>query len=156
MAIHPCFTTLERSRAAWREGRTREALALAEAAYIETREIAGAPPQAGVVLAWYGWLLGVVGGDRDRGLALVREAIDRTFWEPRVFEYAARLMLAIGDRRGALDAIEQGLRLARGDRELTALRQQLGVRRPPPIPFLDRSHPLNRRLGLWLAQSGRR
>ena len=69
------------------------------------------------------------------------------FWEPRVYEHLARLELLAGSRRSAIEAIQRGLQLAERDRELLALRASLGLRRPPPLGFLGRSHPINVLLG---------
>ncbi|GAB4225050.1 MAG: hypothetical protein Kow0062_27370 [Acidobacteriota bacterium] len=148
MADHPSFRTIERARQAFRLGGHQEALALAEAAYRMIQEIPGAPPQAALVTSWYGFLLGTVGGRPREGLRLCRQAAQQAFWEPRVYEHVARLELLAGSRRAALEAIHRGLQLAERDRELRSLRDSLGHRRPPPIGFLGRQHPLN----VWLGR----
>ncbi len=147
MDSHPCFSTLERALASYRSGRTREALALAEAAWTLSKEIPGASTQAGLVSSWYGFLLGTVGGNLDDGLMLCRDAAEHVFWEPRVFENLARLEIEAGSRTAALGAIRRGLKLNPEDRELKAIRRWLGVRRQPPVRFLSRNHPVNRMLG---------
>ncbi|RMG48944.1 MAG: hypothetical protein D6718_00730 [Acidobacteria bacterium] len=136
--------------AAHRAGRPREALALAEAAWKMTREIPGAPPRAAVVQSWYGYLLATVAGKRRDGMELCRDALRRVFWEPRCYELLARLEIESGFRRKALETIERGLQVAPDDPDLQAIRRWLGIRRPPPFPFLDRAHPLNRWVGRLL------
>jgi hypothetical protein len=76
------------------------------------------------------------------------------FWEPRVYEHLARLELLLGSRRNALEALNRGLAVADGDRELRALRESLGRRRRPPVAFLGRSHPINVTLGRLLHRVG--
>lgn len=147
MDSHPCFSTLERALIAYRSGRTREALALAEAAFRLSKDLPGASTQAGAVSSWYGYLLGTVGGNLDDGLLLCRDAAEHVFWEPRVFENLARLEIEAGSRTAALAAIRRGLNLNPEDRELKVIRRWLGVRRPPAVRFLGRNHPLNRFLG---------
>ncbi len=153
MSEHPCFETLDRSRKAYSYGEHQQSLALAEASYRMLKEIPGAPPQAGLVIGWYGFLLAHVGKKKAEALKLVREAANAAFWEPRVFEYLARVELQSGGRDKALRAVRRGLALAPGDRELGNLRRMIGVRGKPTLSFLDRSHPLNRMFGQWRAHS---
>lgn len=148
MSSHPSFLTLEKALTAYKNGQPREALAFCEAAWRMVQEIPGAPPQAALVGSWYGLLVGIVGGRLGEGMTLCRDAAKAAFWEPRVHENLARLELMAGHRREALATLERGLQLAPDDRELKQLRQSLGVRRQPPIGFLDRNHLLNRWVGL--------
>lgn len=65
-----------------------------------------------------------------------------------------RVHLLTGNRKQAIQVFRLGLRLGRNSRiisELTAL----GLRKEPPLPFLQRSNPVNKMLGklmtkLWL------
>ncbi|MEM8962663.1 MAG: hypothetical protein AAGD38_14350, partial [Acidobacteriota bacterium] len=54
----------------------------------------------------------------------------------------------VGDRRAAIDIVERGLLIDAGNSELLELRRDLGERRQPMVPFLGRSNPINRMLGL--------
>lgn len=153
MPYHPSVDTMSRSEALQKKGRKQEALALAEAAWKMFQEIPGAPPEAALSGAWYGFLLGH-GGRLGEGLRLCRDAVKKAFWDPRAHAWLARLELAAGHRREALGALEQGLKVSPEHRELQSLRRSLGMRRPPPIPFLDRRHPINRFVGRLLRKSG--
>ncbi len=147
MSTHPAREALRRSRNALRLGRKREALALAEAAHRMVIEMTGGLTKDGFVGAWYGFLLGTVGGRAKDGLALCRLVASECFWEPRAHEYLARLEHAAVGRREAVEACDRGLTLHPEDEGLRSYRASLGVRRPPTIPFLDRSHPVNKWLG---------
>ena len=59
----------------------------------------------------------------------------------------SQLHLLGGSRKEAIDAVERGFRAVPDNFLLLRLRKRLGVRQPPPIPFLDRHHGLNVRLG---------
>jgi len=51
---------------------------------------------------------------------------------------------------GSIDgesSVERGLRAVPDNFLLLRMRKRLGVRQPPPLPFLDRRHALNVRLG---------
>ena len=147
MANHPALKTLERTRMAIRANALGEAYALAEAAHRMLEQIPGAPPQALVASSYYGYLHGTVGGHPREALEICRHAAHAVFWEPRVFEFLARLELLVGTRSRALGAVERGLQLSASDRELNALRKSLGMRQPPPVSFLHRGHPVNVVLG---------
>lgn len=152
--VHPAIDTLQRATNARKLGRDREALALAEAAYRMLTQIPGAPPQSGAVVSFYGLMLGTAGQRPAEGRRMCREAVAQHFWEPRVYEHLARLEFAMGERRRALEAAERGLALAPDDRDLRSIRSQLGVRRPPSIRFLHRSHPLNVFIGRLRSRPG--
>ncbi len=63
----------------------------------------------------------------------------------------ARTLVAMNRRRQALGILNRGLAVAPRNAGLLDLRLSLGVRRPPVLRFLRRSHPLNRLLG-WARQ----
>ncbi len=152
MPIHPSQETLQRAIRAFRHGHPREALALAEAAHRMVEEIPGNPPHAGLAASWRSYLRALVDDELLEGLEGVRAAATIAFWEPRVFSHLAQLELRVGSRRRALDAVRRGLVLAPEDRELLAIRAELGVRQDPPLRFLSRTHPVNRMLGAWRAK----
>lgn len=147
-SVHPSMISLGKAVSAYRLGQGREALAFAEAAWKMAQEIPGAPPDAGIVGSWYGLLLGTHDGRLGEGMALCRDAVKKVFWDPRAHENLARLEIAAGLRRQAVETLARGLSLAPDDRELRTLRASLGMRRRPPLGFLERSHPLNRWFGL--------
>ena len=148
MAEHPAMQTLRRVERAYRAGTPRDAFALAEAAWEMTRDLGGTSPQvSGLATSWYGFLKARVDGDLRGGLKLVRSASDIAFWEPRIFFHLADLALRAGRRSEACHAIDRGLRVAPGDPDLSRLRRLLGIRNSPFLPFLGRSHPINRLVG---------
>ena len=147
MANHPALKTLERTRMAISANALGEAFALSEAAHRMVEQIPGAPPQALVASSYYGFLLGTIGGRPREALEICRKTARDVFWEPRVFEFLARIELLVGTRSGALSAIQRGLQLSGSDAELNSLRRALGLRKPPPLGFLARAHPINVVLG---------
>ena len=86
-------------------------------------------------------------GQKSQGLKLCRHALDLEFYQPENYLYLARTHLLLGDRRSAVDAVERGLEIDAGNDELLTLRDDLGTRRPPVLPFLSRRNPLNQLLG---------
>jgi len=98
------------------------------------------------VMAGYGLAIGMT-GNLQEGLATCQRALSTDRRNPDIWAALARLTLLSGDRRKAYDAVARGLRLAPRNKELLDLRRSLGVRRSPPVPFLDRGHPVNVRIG---------
>ena len=78
---------------------------------------------------------------------LCRRAIDLEFYNGDHYANLARVYLAVGHRRKALDTVESGLKVAPEHEELVKVREKIGVRARPAVPFLDRSHPINVTLG---------
>lgn len=87
------------------------------------------------------------GAEVRRGLELCRRAQTLDPRNPHVYWCLAQLHLLARSRKDAIDAIERGLRAARDNFLLLRMRQRLGVRQAPFIPFLDRKHRINVRIG---------
>lgn len=86
--------------------------------------------------------------DRVReGLRLCERAVKREFYVVDNYAMLARTALLANNRRKAVVAIERGLAIDRQDQSLLKLRRDIGVRRPPVLPFLSRESALNRLLG---------
>jgi len=84
---------------------------------------------------------------------LCRDAISEDPGNALHYLHLGRVYLMSGDRSRALDVLREGLGCDGRDavlRELTLL----GERKRPLFPSLDRSHPLNRYLGLLLNKLG--
>jgi tetratricopeptide (TPR) repeat protein len=82
-----------------------------------------------------------------RGLELCKKAQHADPRNPHIYWCLAQLHLLAKSRKDAIDAVERGLRAVPDNYLLQRLRKRLGLRQAPPIPFLDRKHGLNRRLG---------
>lgn len=81
------------------------------------------------------------------GLRLCRHAVKKEFYHPENYLNLARTHLLTGDRRRAMRAIADGLRIDPENRDLREYEGELGVRRQPVFPFLGRDNVLNRLLG---------
>lgn len=101
----------------------------------------------GLVFSFLGYGLALREGRIDEGLALCRHALRLQLFEPENHLNLARTQLLGDDRSGAYRTVREGLRVDRNDKQLQALRKQLGVRRKPALSFLARTHPINRLLG---------
>jgi len=63
-----------------------------------------------------------------------------------------RACLAAGKKKDAIDAFKRGLRYDNDYDAITKKLQKLGTRKRPAVPFLDRSNPINKYLGMILHQ----
>jgi len=102
-------------------------------------------PMKNVYVSYEG--LALVHGNDRRGVLLCRRAAANETIHGDVFRNLARAELRLKNRRRACEAIQRGLSVESGHTGLRALRQRMGVRRSPAIPFLSRDHFLNRVLG---------
>ncbi len=59
----------------------------------------------------------------------------------------AEVSLRAGKKADAVEILESGLEHAPRDVRLRRMLQSIGIRRPAVLPFLHRTHPLNRALG---------
>ena len=82
-----------------------------------------------------------------RGLELCKRAHISDPRNPYIFWCLAKLHLLNRARKEAIETVERGLRASPDNFILLRLRKQLGVRQPPPLPFLQRNHGLNIKLG---------
>lgn len=98
-------------------------------------------------LSYFGLCLALVRKQIKPAIDLCRRAIELEFYNGDHYANLARVYLVAGNRKKAVDAAEQGLKLVPEHEYLLAVRNFLGVRSEPPVPFLDRANPINVTLG---------
>jgi hypothetical protein len=81
------------------------------------------------------------------GLQLCRHAVKIQFYEAENYLNLARTSLLARDRKGAIRATRDGLRMDPRNTHLRNLLKEMGTRKSPVLPFLDRSNPINVFLG---------
>lgn len=128
------------------EGEYLRALTMFVEVYGE-EEAAVASAKAANGLSYFGLCLALVQKKYKTAIDLCRRAIDLQFYNGDHYANLTRVYLAAGNRKKALETVEQGLNMMPDDDALLAVRKELGVRARPPVPFLDRKHPVNVTLG---------
>ena len=98
-------------------------------------------------LSHFGLCLALIQKKFKPAIDLCKRAIELQFYNVDHYVNLARVYVAAGNRKKAIEAVEQGLKLHAEDETLLEVRKQLGVRAKPPVPFLDRAHPINVTLG---------
>ena len=98
-------------------------------------------------LSYFGLALALMRKQMKPAIDLCRRAISLEFYNGDHYANLARVYALAGNRKKAVDAAEQGLKLVPEHDYLLQVRKSLGVRSAPPLPFLDRSNPINVTLG---------
>jgi tetratricopeptide (TPR) repeat protein len=84
--------------------------------------------------------------DFKQAVSLCKEAIKKDPKNSIHFLYLGRIHIQANQKKDALRILNMGLRYEE-NKEIIAELQSFGRRRPPVIPFLERSNPLNKYLG---------
>ena len=98
-------------------------------------------------LSYFGLALALVRKEYRPAIDLCRRAIDLEFYNGDHYANLARVYLAAGNRKKAIETAENGLKLVHDHDYLSSVRKSLGVRARPAVPFLDRTNPINVSLG---------
>jgi len=98
------------------------------------------------ILASYALSLGHTHALKE-GLELCLKAVSSDRRNPHIYWSLVQLYMLSGSRKKAIEALEVGLKVAPDHRGLKKLRDDLGVRKPPPIRFLSRDSIVNVKLG---------
>ncbi len=111
------------------------------------------------LLSYYGCLLALVDNNPEEGVRICRDSItklDRTMPFGREFYYPAfylnlgRACLKHDKKADAIAAFQEGLRHDPENRDLLSELRRLGKRKRQLIPFVRRSNPVNKYLGMIL------
>jgi tetratricopeptide (TPR) repeat protein len=103
--------------------------------------------KAALGLSYFAVCLALIQKKYKSAIDLCRRAIELQFYNGDHFANLTRVYIAAGNRKKALETVAQGLKQMPDYEPLLELRHELGVRAKPPLPFLDRSHPINVSLG---------
>ena len=99
------------------------------------------------MLSNYGLTLVLVEGDRQRGIRFCEEALRRGLQTTETLVNLARALVVTRNKEQAVRALRKAMELSPDDPRVTAEFAALGLRRPPPIPWLPRSFFLNKWIG---------
>jgi tetratricopeptide (TPR) repeat protein len=126
-------------RGGWKDG-------LATLARVaEQEERPGALPA--LVYSYLGYGIALRQQRIQEGLKLCQHAVRLEFYQAENYLNLARTQVLAGRRRAAVRAVAEGLRIEPDNPQLLDLRRELGVRKPPVLPFLARDNPFNSLLG---------
>lgn len=104
-------------------------------------------PRAATGLSFFGLALAMIQKKYKPAIELCQRAMNLEFYNPDHYVNLTRVYTAAGKRKKAIETAEAGLKLHPDYDALIAVRQSLGVRARPAVPFLDRTNPINVSLG---------
>ena len=104
-------------------------------------------PKDAMGLSFFGLSIAVMQKKFKPAIDLCRRAIELEFYNGDHYANLARVYIIAGNRKKALETVEQGLKLVPEHEYLLDVRKSMGVRAKPAVPFLDRAHPINVTLG---------
>lgn len=116
-------------------------------------------PEDPLILSYYGCLQAIVDKKYRSGVETCKRAIlllkkQGAFSEdvlyPVFYLNLGRAYITADKKKDAIDAFKKGLRYDNGNSDLKKELQGLGVRKQQPVPFLDRSNPINKYIGMIL------
>ncbi len=117
-------------------------------------------PNEPVLLSYYGLLLVLVHKRYRIGIETCQKAVEKhkkegsfddEMLDPVFYYNLGKAYTAAGKRREALEALKIGLAYDSGNIDIKKELLSMGIRRKTPsIPFLNRSNPLNKYIGIML------
>ncbi len=116
-------------------------------------------PYEPFLLSYYGCLEAVINKNYSYGIDICLKAIKmideklpigKEFFYPAFYLNLGRAYLASGDKKNAVETFEKGLSCERENKDLLWEIKKLGERRNTLVPYFDRSHPLNKYIGMLL------
>jgi tetratricopeptide (TPR) repeat protein len=101
------------------------------------------------------YCLAKVKGNYREAVILARKALDQEPENASHYRNLGRILLLSGDTMQGIQVLRQGMQFGEQFSIIQEL-EKLGIRKPPIFKKLDRSHPLNKFLGLLLSWLGLR
>jgi tetratricopeptide (TPR) repeat protein len=121
-------------------------------------------PDNALLLSYHGYLQAALDRRYRSGIESCRKALEAfrpdnaicaELAYPVLHLNLGRAYFASGRRREAIEALDAGLQYDRRHRELLLEQQRIGMRRRSPMPFLSRSNPINKYIGIMLRSPAR-
>jgi tetratricopeptide (TPR) repeat protein len=119
-------------------------------------------PDDPFILSYYGCLEAVANKNYTLGIETCEMALEnlkqrvpfgQEFFYPVFYLNLGRAYLAAGRKDEAIGAFNRGIQIDGENKDLIWEIKKLGTRRKPAIPFLKRSNPLNKYIGMLLHSS---
>jgi len=149
--LTPSDRSFARGLHALETGNSLEALAFFESS-LKLDESAPNVARRARITSYYGYCLAAALGRTREGLTICKKAASSEFFSPEILLNLAKVHLLAGQRREAWDTLMKGLSVDPDHDGLRAALRGMGIRKRLAIPFLERSHPLNRAAGRMSAK----
>lgn len=104
-------------------------------------------------MSYYGMCAAMRWGEIGLGIELCTRAVKKEFFKTEYYINLAEVYLKADNKKGAITVLKKGLRF---DPENDIIHEELvklGARKNPILPFLKRSNPANRFLGIFFRKT---
>jgi len=121
-------------------------------------------PDEPFLLSYYGCLEAVINKNLAYGIDTCKRALDmlndrspvsKEVFYPTFYLNLGRAYIAAGKKQDAIEAFEKGLSYDEENKDLLWEARKLGMRRQPLIPYLKRTNPINKYIGMILHKLGK-
>ncbi|NJD57399.1 MAG: hypothetical protein FIA94_13490 [Nitrospirae bacterium] len=128
------------------------------------REALAKFPSDPFLLSYYGCLIAIVENNPREGIAICEAAVKSLetsmpfgaeFFYPVFYLNLGRAYLKGRKKSEAISVFQKGLKHDPENKDLKWEMQKLGARRKPALPFLHRSNPINKYIGMLLYKSAK-
>ena len=119
-------------------------------------------PDEPLILSYYGWLQATVDKKYRSGVESCKRALalfedkgssGEHVLYPVFYLNLGKAYLAAGKKKDAINAFNKGLQHDKSNSDLRKELRGLGMRKKPPVSFLDRANPINKYIGMILQKS---
>jgi tetratricopeptide (TPR) repeat protein len=104
-------------------------------------------------MSYYGMSAALRWGKIGLGIELCTKAVKKEFFKAEHYLNLAKVYVAADNKKGAITVLRKGVRFDPENAGIHDMLMELGVRKRPIIPFLKRSNPVNRLLGIFLRRT---
>lgn len=104
-------------------------------------------------MSYYGMCAALRWGEIGLGLELCTRAVKKEFYKTDYYINLARVYMKADNKKGAITVLKKGLRFDPENDIIHDELVRLGARKKSIIPFLGRSNPLNKSLGIFFRKT---
>lgn len=105
------------------------------------------------ISSYFAYCISKERGQYIKAISLCEEAMNKEPEIPDIYLNLGRIYLLQNKKEEAVKIFREGMKFGKNQRIIEEL-NKLGIRKPPVIPFLKRSNPINKYLGIILKRLG--
>lgn len=117
-------------------------------AFLEFEKAYNANNNIAKYVSYYGLCAALFKGDVENSIELCTRAIKIEFFRPEYYLNLGKAFLKAGKKQSAINTFRKGLKIDNKNEPIKMELEKMGIRARPVIPFLKRSNPINKYLGI--------
>jgi len=99
-------------------------------------------------VSYYGLCTAIYKEDTEKGTELCTRAVKLEPFKGEYYLNLGKIFLKAGKKQSAISTFRKGLRVDKKNERIIRELEKIGIRAKPLIPFLKRSNPINKYLGI--------